>query len=439
MVELKLDLRTYCACDVFVAGGGPAGCAAAYAAAKQGAKVFLAEAIGCFGGMGTAGLVPFFTGYSDGVHTLCNGFGSLVFERMEAYNGYGEAHGQRRTIKPEVLKRIYDDIMLESGASFQFEAKMVSVIKEGDRITHAVLSMADGLCAVKAKVFIDATGDGILSTLAGAEYHLGNKDGKIMPSSLCSFWCGIDWEKFTPHRAELFETLKKAIESGEYFKIPDWHLTGVSQVNEDTGCGNVGHIFGLDATNPESRTQGWLQGRRIMPEYQRFYRECVPGFENAVVAGTASLLGVRESRRIVCDYTLVRDDFFQRRSFPDEIGHFAYGIDIHPYDSSYQEYLRFKNDFTAPGARYDGTKGEHYGIPYRALAVKGIDNLLVAGRCISADNYMIASIRVMPGCFITGQAAGIAASMAAEGAGSSVHGVDVEVLRKKLCAFGAYI
>ncbi|MBR6372052.1 MAG: FAD-dependent oxidoreductase, partial [Victivallales bacterium] len=97
MVELKLDLRTYCECDVFVAGGGPAGCAAAYAAAKQGAKVFLAEAIGCFGGMGTAGLVPFFTGYTDGVHTLCTGFGDLVFDRMEAYNGYGEARGKRRT------------------------------------------------------------------------------------------------------------------------------------------------------------------------------------------------------------------------------------------------------------------------------------------------------------------------------------------------------
>ena len=93
----------------------------------------------------------------------------------------------------------------------------------------------------------------------------------------------------------------------------------------------------------------------------------------------------------------------------------------------------------APGVRYDGTKGEHYGIPYRALAVKGIDNLLVSGRCISADNYMIASIRVMPGCFITGQAAGIAASMAAEGADNSVHSVDVEVLRNKLRAFGAYI
>ncbi|MBQ4107745.1 MAG: FAD-dependent oxidoreductase [Lentisphaeria bacterium] len=416
--------------DVFIAGGGPAGTAAAWAAARCGARVFLAERSGCFGGMGTAGLVPAFAGVSDGQQLTCGGFGAALFEEMRRADGFGN---RNYAIRPEILKRVYDCMMTDSGIDFVFEADLIGVNRNGSRLTEAVIHTVAGPGAVRAAVFIDATGDGILGALAGADFELGDPAGRIMPSSLCSLWSNIDWQAWRDSGAAIFDILKTAIEDGGYFEQPDWHHTGMAPAGETTACGNFGHIFGLDPTDFRARTRGWIEGRRLLPEFQRFYRERVPGFGRCELSASASALGIREGRRLVGDYRMVRDDYGSRRVFPDSIGVYHYDIDIHPYDNSLAEFQRFRRDFCEPANIL--APGECCTIPYRSLCVKNCENLLAAGRCIAADHDVEAAIRVMPVCFVTGQAAGCAAALARTD--GDIRQIPVTVLQQQLTDLGA--
>jgi len=178
-----------------------------------------------------------------------------------------------------------------------------------------------------------------------------------------------------------------------------------------------------------------IDARRRMPEYARFYSEYVKGYVNMHLASTAPFLGIRESRRIVCDYMLNVKDFVKRAVFPDEIGRYCYPVDMHisnPGDlAAYEAFLKeYEKDL-----HY--RKGESYGIPYRSLVPKSFSNALVAGRCMGVDRKMQASIRVMPGSFITGHAAGAAAALAV--ASGDVRAVRPEELRARLAAAGAYL
>jgi len=182
-------------------------------------------------------------------------------------------------------------------------------------------------------------------------------------------------------------------------------------------------------------TRAIIEGRRQAWVFLEWYRENVPGFENAELAATGAVLGVRETRRIMGEYVLSLEDYLARRSFDDEIGRYAYPVDIHSATAREREQAattrRMMETRLAPG--------ESYGIPYRCLVPKELENVLVAGRCISTDRSVQGSLRVMPGCFITGQAAGAAAALAAKNAGGAVRGVDVARLRETLEAQGAYI
>ena len=167
----------------------------------------------------------------------------------------------------------------------------------------------------------------------------------------------------------------------------------------------------------------------------KFYREYVPGCDHIELVATAPLLGVRESRRIKCDYMLGVQDFLERACFEDEIGRYCYPVDIHVMNTDEEEYKRFLEEYNK-SLHYE--KGESYGIPYRSLIPVSFDNVLTAGRCMGTDRQMEASIRVMPGCYITGQAAGTAAAMACDGSGDVRH-VDVKKLQKALAEDGAYL
>lgn len=423
--------------DVLIVGGGPAGLAAADAASKFSDHVLLVEKSGCFGGMGTSGLVPFFTGESGGGHFFCEGFGRKVFDRMNAKDGFGN-YPWANVIKPEILKQVYDELVQESGVRFLLEATLTDVIMTGDRVTAGVLSTTAGPCAVRAKTWIDATGDGFLSCMSGASYELGDANGRIMPASLCSMWTHIDWQKWMDSKKQIFELLISAIEDGGYFQIPDRHHTGMARTGAESASANIGHIFELNPIDPESRTAAWLEGRRLLPEFLKFYRERVPGFENCELAASGSALGIRESRRIHCDYQLSETDYHQRTRFPDAIGCFAYGIDIHPYDASKEEFERFRSEFFG-GSGHSCKNGEYYTIPYRSLCVRGIQNLLTTGRCIGVDQKMEASVRVMPGCFITGQAAGAAAALSALHTNGDIRSLDYKMLRDSLVSLGAFL
>jgi hypothetical protein len=151
------------------------------------------------------------------------------------------------------------------------------------------------------------------------------------------------------------------------------------------------------------------------------------------LVSTGSLLGLRETRRVTGDYVLDLADFKARAVFPDEIGRYCYPVDIHPLTPSRETFEQFEREFRKD---YRYAKGESYGIPYRTLTPKGLSNVLVAGRCISTDRYVQGSVRVMPGCYITGQAAGVAASLSAE-TGKGVHDLDVAEIQKRLVDLGA--
>ena len=419
--------------DVFIAGGGPAGTAAAVAARSQGASVYLAEAHTCFGGMGTAGRVPVFMQVSDGVNFLAGGYGRRVLDRLAKEK---VLTGPSTDI--EALKRVYDALVVESGATFSFYTTLSGVEARGGQIRYVVCSSPGGLFAVKARVYVDATGNGDLAAWAGAAFEKGDAQGHLMPGTLCSVWSGIDWKSWEASRPKGPQPdghmLEKAFADG-VFTVRDQHLTGMHKLGSDLGGGNIGHTFGVDGTDERSLTDALVSGRRGLKEYERYYREYLKGFENVRLVQTGSLLGVRETRRIIGPYMLSLDDYKRRAVFPDEIGRYAYPIDIHPLTTDKQSYDKHRKEFDSE-FRYG--KGESYGIPYRILTPKGFDNLLVAGRCVSADQMVHGSLRVMPGCFITGQAAGVAAAMAS-GQGTPVCDVDVSELQRRLIQFGAYL
>jgi len=418
--------------DVLVAGGGPAGIAAALAAARQGAEVLLIEAHTCLGGMGTAGGVPVFMQFTDGVNFLADGVGREVLETMQDAGGSYPADGQG--IKAEVLKRVYDAMLAKAGVDFLFHTQLVDVEVENGCVVSAICAGKSGLFAVSAKAFVDGTGDGDLCAFAGAPFDKGDADGNMMPGTLCSLWGGIDWDAV--YRGKLGagnKRIEEAFADG-VFSQEDRHLPGMWRVGQALGGGNIGHTFEVDGTDEVSLTRALVTGRRIIPEYERYYKEYLKGFEQMELVATGSLLGVRETRRILGDYVLCLDDFQNRAVFADEIGRYSYPVDIHIARPDKESYEAFHKEFTSMRLG----KGESYGVPYRTLTPRGLRNVLVSGRCISTDRSMEASIRVMPGCYITGQAAGIAAAMVADGT-PDAHTLDVPELQRRLKQMGAYL
>ncbi len=378
--------------------------------------------------MGTNGLVPMFMSFGDGTHFLT---GDVAMAVRDGITDDRTNTAKFHNIDPERLKLTYDRIVEAAGVDFTFFTTLADVVMEGSRITHAVCHTKRGFMAVAAKVFIDCTGDGDMAVMAGASYEMGDEDGRTMPPTLCSQWANVD---FTKAKGMDGEALEKAFADG-VFTYVDRHVPGMICIDKDHGIatGNMGHCFGVDGTDERSMTEGILFGRRQVREFETFYRQYLKGYEDMFLCQTAPALGIRETRRITGDYQLTLADFQARASFADEIGRYSYPVDIHimtPDEKAYDEYFQmFKN------LRYQ--PGETYGIPYRSLLPVGLDNVLVAGRCISADRYMQSSIRVMPCCLLTGQAAGTAAFLAKDA--RDTRRISIEALREILRAHQVYL
>ena len=227
--------------DICIVGGGAAGVTAAVAAARAGAKVYLAEALGMFGGLGTAGGVPVYMTFTDGINFCADGLGREIKDRMNAeFNLCSGGRG----INPEKLKRIYDDMCSEAGVDFSFFTDFIGAESNGRNVTHAIFSSKSGIFAIEAKVFIDCSGDAELTTRAGGEYMYGNEKGEVMPGTVCSHWANIDWQKLRNSGVSVYQQLLKAFDD-HIFRNNDPHHTGISQTANTLGGGNMGHIFGL--------------------------------------------------------------------------------------------------------------------------------------------------------------------------------------------------
>jgi ribulose 1,5-bisphosphate synthetase/thiazole synthase len=428
--------------DLVVAGGGPAGAAAATCAARLGAKVLLVEATGCMGGMGTSGLVTEFDPMADGEKMLVGGMMREVVETLYQ-RGFINSHISTDTWRKgymkwtpfnvEGYKLVLDEFATKAGVEINFFTRVIDVdadAKAGE-IHGVVLHNIEGYRYVQAKTFVDATGDAVLSALSGVTCREAGRDTPhIMPSTLCSLCSNLDWDRFKGQQAEV----EKAVDAG-FFTQPDKHLPGFFRVGEKVGSLNAGHLFDLNSLRCKSLTDGVMLGRRLAQEYMAFYRKYVPGCENLEHVTTASLIGVRESRRIVGEYEMVVNDLTSMRQFPDQIGVFAKAIDIHPYDTSKAEYDRYYEEFH----KYGRLKpGQFFGIPYGVLVPKGWKNLWVAGRCVSTDVKVQGSIRVQPAASMMGQAAGTAAVQAIRTNRPAAE-IDTEVLVTTLRAADAFL
>ncbi|MGK7396116.1 MAG: FAD-dependent oxidoreductase [Candidatus Cyclobacteriaceae bacterium M3_2C_046] len=431
--------------DLVVAGGGPAGTAAAVCASRLGAKVLLLEATGCLGGMGTSGLVTAFDPMSNGERMLVGGFMKEVVDTMykrgflgprEKPEIYQKKYHHWTAFNAEGYKLLLDELVVDAGVEVRFFTKVVEsdFDAQNKKVNGVIINNIEGFKYVQAKTFVDATGDSVLSDLCGVNCREAGKDTPhIMPATLPSYFGNIDWENAqgvgTGH-----PILLKAIEDG-HFTQPDRHLPGISPVGTTLGYLNGGHIFDLNSLRIDSLTKGMMTGRKIAREYLSFYRKYVPGFENIDHATTASLMGVRESRRIVGEYELNYDDYITRRTFPDQIGIFNKFIDIHPYNTSDEEYQRFLKEKDETGRL---KPGEYFGIPYSILVPEGWQNLWVAGRCNSSDVMVHGSIRVQPAASMMGQAVGTAAVQSLA-TGQPANDLDTRQLVNTLREWGAYL
>ena len=429
--------------DVIVVGGGPAGCTAATAAARAGARTLLIEATGCLGGMGTNGLVPAWCPFSDKERIIYGGLAERVFTATK--QGMPHIKPDDRDWVPidaERLKRVYDDLVSEVGVSVLFHTMLSAVQTDGEGEVRAlVVTNKAGLSAKVAKVYVDCTGDADLCAWAGAEFHKGDDQGNgLMPATHCFVLSNVDDYAYrfgeSLYGANPKSPIHKVLASGKYPAIPDLHLCQ-SVVGPGTVGFNAGHLFDVDNTDPENVSKAMMLGRKIASQFRDALAEYSPAaFGNAFLVQTGSLMGIRETRRIVGDYVLTLEDYQHRQSFPDEICRNSYFIDIHAKAKSAFDDLKKFKQWQQTTLNY--SKGESHGIPYRCLTPKGLKNVLVAGRSISTDQSVQASVRVMPCCLAVGEAAGAAAAMAVKN-GGDVRQVDVALLRDQLRQHGAYL
>ncbi|MGE0315359.1 MAG: FAD-dependent oxidoreductase [Lautropia sp.] len=440
--------------DLVVAGGGPAGTAAAVCAARLGLRTLLVEATGCLGGMGTSGLVASFGPVSDGERMLVGGFMKELLDTMWTQQAFGPhvvqafLHTQLNRwipFRPEHLKRILDDFAVAAGVELRFFTRVVEAETTRGRIDGVVLANVEGLRFVRAKTFVDATGDAALATLAGAECKVVLRDtDTVSPSTLCSLvggmhWddpaYGSDWRSIDAVKAKTKnEWVPKAIEDG-FFTQEDRFFPGMNKLGERTASLNAGHVFNLNPLSNRSLSDGMVFGRKLAAEYVEFYRRYVPGCQDLELMTTAPVMGIRDSRRIVGEFELVIDDFRARRQFPDQVGVYNRPTDVHPSDTSKAEYERFMKDFHG---KDNLGKGGCVGIPYGILVPRGAQNLWAAGRCHSSDTKVHGSIRAQSAAYLMGQAAGTAAAQSVA-TGQPACDLDTWRLVEQLRADGAYL
>lgn len=438
--------------DVAVIGGGSAGVAAATAAARNGASTVLIERYGFLGGTSTAGMVgPFMTSYTpDGKRQLVAGIFQEVIDKMVQMGGAvdpstteaGSAwasfidlgHANVTPFSVEALKMAALEMVCEAGARIRFHTSFVDVVMRDQQIDGIVILDKAGLGLIRARTVIDTSGDGDIAAKAGAPFEVGRKaDGKMMPVTLFLTIGNVDDERVIAWMKEhevlhpgerLFECIvKQARESGDWTLEREF-LNIYREPTPGQWRVNTTRVQNVDGTNPDDLSRAEIESRRQAWELIRFFRSHCPGLENAQLLATGTQVGVRETRHILGDYVLNGADVLEGRKFEDSIAQCSYPIDIH--------------DPQGPRGRLEGIHADHYEIPYRCLVPRDVENLLVAGRPISADHEGAASARVIPPCYATGQAAGTAASLAIK-QGVAPRDVDIDQLRTTLSEQGAIV
>ncbi|MBV9622488.1 MAG: FAD-dependent oxidoreductase [Acidobacteria bacterium] len=398
--------------DVLVVGSGSAGATAAIAAARLGQsrsaafEVMLLERYGFLGGTSTTVLDTFYGFYTPGKvpKKVVSGVPDDVIaglkqldRAIERPNTFGAGTGI--TYNPEFLKVVWERLALAAAVRLLLHTFVTDVVMEHDRIVGVIVSSKAGLGLIRAAIVVDASGDADVAALCGAPFE---RAGDIDPAQTLTTTFRMAnvnrAEADKVSRASFLEKLRQAARTGNYDlprKEGSVHVTPIAGVTATI----LTRVSVANPTDPSDLTSAEIEGRRQALEYERFLRECVPGYSQARIVAFSTQIGVRETRRIYGEYRLTREDVLSARKFDDSVGLCGAPIEDH---------------FSGEGTRWEYLpEGETVSIPYRTLLPKDVQGLLVAGRCFSATHDAHASVRSMAQCMAMGQAAGAAAGLCA--------------------------
>lgn len=403
--------------DVVVVGGGPAGVGAAIASARNEADTLLIERHGYFGGMATGGLVIWLP-----KNQLTGGIPREIVDRLRALGAANDEVHWATTIDPEAMKYVVLEMLEKEGVKFLLESFVVDAIVERDAVKGVILENKSGRQAVEADVTIDATGDGDIAARAGASYEKGREDGLMLPMSLVFAMNNVDEDRafsYLYHHPGLTDILEKTGEKEDLFRYDENELSLFEKTSErekpyfrhEIGVNITTHrgqvateaakIYDVDGTDVMDITEAYKKARKRIQRIAEFLKKRVPGFESSYLSFVAPQIGVRETRRILGEYTLTEKDLYKNARFEDAI---------------------IKSNVADIGVCE---------IPYRCLVPQGIDNLLVAGRCVSFTHEAQNLAREIPLCMLMGQAAGTAAALTVKNK-TTPRQLDIKILRDSL-------
>jgi ribulose 1,5-bisphosphate synthetase/thiazole synthase len=457
--------------DVVIVGGGPAGVAAAVSAARNGADVILIERYGFLGGAPTNQYVSsFYSFYDMRGDIIVRGIAQEIVDRLTEMNGtLGHlrdwvwwSSGSLTPCDPELLKYVLLQMVEESGVKILLHTIAVDAICKGNFIKGVVIENKSGRSCILGKIVIDASGDADVAAAAGVQFEKGRKEDGSMQHMSLFFRVGnvkqekiLDYvrqnpddfiigenpynrrstketiEKFenmtqAPNLAGFFSLVRKAVNNKDMHTMsPRGGICLIQTPRKDVILVYGTNVANVDGTNAWDLTRAEVELRKQVILTFNFLKKYVPGFEEAYLIDTAPQVGVRETRRIVGEYVLSYDDVKSGRKFDDGIAKCSHPADIHSPTNATVIHEHVK-------------EGSSYDIPYRCLIPVNIDNLLVAGRCISATHEALGSARVITSCIATGQAAGTAAALCIKKK-CTPRQLDPEELRKTLREQGAII
>lgn len=394
IMEPSRELPVIREVDVVVCGGGPSGTAAAIASARNGAKTLLVERYGYIGGMVTGSYITYYMGFGNGKEQIIRGIAQETIDRLREVDGItrdqdesGDCYGDA-----EIIKCISVMMLEEAGVEILLHSWATAAIVDNGVCKGVFVENKSGRQAILAKIIIDATADADICASAGVETNLDDHD-----ISLSSTLDMIDYDKLKKFQLEHTEKYRRLMDELEALKDKS-----VLQVK------NRSAIDVWDLTHVENESRKELLKKFI------FLKRNVPGYKELKIKITAPQLGVRESRKIVGEYTITEDDILADCKFQDTIGRCG------AYMKKYENYDK---------------QGLNYDIPYRVLIPKKIDGLLATGRCISATHGAINSLRLVVPCILLGEAAGTAAALASK-QNVSPRKVDIKKLQDTLILQG---
>jgi len=403
--------------DVVIIGGGIAGVSAACSAAMAGASVILMERMAVTGGNATSGGVGAFCGETSGQGEVFDQIVSRLerFNAIAPYAPYGER--EARIFDHEILAVVLQEILLDRKIKLLLHTRFVdAVLTENGRIDACIICGNSGIEAVRGRQFIDCSGEAVLAHAAGFETMKGRThDGVQLPMSMMFFVRHI---RKMNERAEVPDGIFEKMENSD-----DLPMVSVWPNGEGSSAIKIKIPLG-DSTNTESITESEIRARQKMMSVLKYYQK-VEG-RKWMLDHASPLIGIREGRRVVGEYILTVEDLRAGRKFDDAIARGVFYLDGHSPDDDKRTYI----------LPLDQMKVPPYQIPLRCLMVKNAHNLMVAGRCMSADQLALSSARVMTTCSMMGQAAGIAAVLAVK-KDCAIRDLDYAEIRKAVCGLGA--